>query len=94
MNRLTVGLLATFTVLLLGCGLLAYVLRDRAAQVDANAPRAGTPGATATPPPADNQERPLLWQLFGSDSQYVLAAQTLVCDRAIRVRLTTKTQSH
>lgn len=68
MNRLTVGLLATFTVLLLGCGLLAYVLRDRAAPADANAPRAGTPSATATPPPADNQERPLLWQLFGSDS--------------------------
>lgn len=68
MNRLTVGLLATFTVLLLGTGLLAYVLRDRAAPADANAPRAATPSATATPPPADNQERPLLWQLFGSDS--------------------------
>lgn len=67
MNRLTVGLLATFTVLLLGSGLLAYVLRDRAA-ADANVQRSATPSATATPPPAENQERPLLWQLFGSDS--------------------------
>ena len=67
MNRLTVGLLATFAVLLLGCGLLAYVLRDRAA-ADANVQRSASPNATATPPPADNQERPLLWQLFGSDS--------------------------
>ena len=29
MNRLTVGLLATFAAILLGSGVLAYVLRDR-----------------------------------------------------------------
>lgn len=62
MNRLTVGLLATFVVLLLGTGLLAYVLRDRA----------GTPSApAASQAPAesqDNENRPLFWQLFGSDS--------------------------
>lgn len=62
MNRLTVGLLATFTVLLLATGLLAFVLRDRA----------GTPSAPpASQAPAEsqnNETRPLLWQLFGSDS--------------------------
>ena len=61
MNRLTVGLLATFTVLLLGTGLLAYVLRDRAAPANA-------PVATAPPVESQNSNRPLLWQLFGSDS--------------------------
>ena len=69
MNRLTVGLLATFVALLLGSGLLAYVLRDRAAPTDVNLQRSEKQGAaanaTATPPPA---EHPLLWQLFGLDS--------------------------
>jgi len=68
MNRLTVGLLATFAALLLGSGLLAYVLRDRSAPADASVQRtenrAGAP--TATPSPAENH--PLLWQLFGLDS--------------------------
>jgi hypothetical protein len=36
MNRVTVAVLATFVVLLLGCGLLAYVLRD---ETNAVAPR-------------------------------------------------------
>jgi uncharacterized membrane protein len=62
MNRLTVGLLATFVALLLGTGLLAYVFRDRA----------GTPSVPASSPtPAESrtsENRPLLWQLFGSDS--------------------------
>jgi uncharacterized membrane protein len=70
MNRLTVGLLATFAVLLLGSGLLAYVLRERAApagtSVQSTENRAGAPTATATPAPAEN--RPLLWELFGFDS--------------------------
>ena len=68
MNRLTVGLLATFTVLLLGSGLLAYVFRDRPATVEVNGQRAATPSATATPTPTESQNRPLLWELFGSDS--------------------------
>lgn len=71
MNRLTVGLLATFVALLLGSGLLAYVLRDRTtpapADVSVQHSEKGDKGAnaTATAPPA---ERPLLWQLFGGDS--------------------------
>jgi hypothetical protein len=66
MNRLTVGLLATFVALLLGSGFLAYVLRDRTAPVNANAPGSGPPISTSTPPAPEH--RPLLWQLFGSDS--------------------------
>jgi len=67
---MTVGLLATFVALLLGSGLLAYVLRDRAAHVNSGAPqtenRSGTGFATA--PSTDTQSRPLLWQLFGSEA--------------------------
>jgi uncharacterized membrane protein YhiD involved in acid resistance len=66
MNRLTVGLLASFVALLLGSGLLAYVLRDRTAPVNASAPSSAPPISTSTPPAPDH--RPLLWQLFGSDS--------------------------
>jgi uncharacterized membrane protein YhiD involved in acid resistance len=71
MDRLTVGLLATFVALLLGSGLLAYVLRDRnaPAPADVSVPHEkGDKGANAvaTPPPAEN--RPLLWQLFGGDA--------------------------
>src|SRR5262245_48149163 len=65
MNKLTVAMLATFVALLLGSGLVAYVLRDRA---DVPAPQPGSPSAAATPAHADNQNRPLLWQLFGSES--------------------------
>src|SRR5262245_63802182 len=70
MNRLTLGILATFVALLLASGLLAYVLRDRTAPGIANVPhtesRAGNT-AVATPSTNENQH-PLLWQLFGSDS--------------------------
>lgn len=70
MNRLTVGLLATFVALLLGSGLLAYVLRDRAVPAGTSVQQtekgSGAPNATATPAPAER--RPLLWELFGFDS--------------------------
>lgn len=70
MNRLTVGLLATFVALLLGSGLLAYVLRDRTVPTDVSVQRSEKQGAasnaSATPPPAEHH--PLLWQLFGLDS--------------------------
>lgn len=66
MNRLTLGILATFVALLLASGLLAYVLRDRTAPGIANVPHTSNT-AVATPPANENQH-PLLWQLFGSDS--------------------------
>lgn len=79
MNRLTLGLLATFAAILLGSGLLAYVLRDRSASDGTNAAAArsniavGSPAAAATPQTGtENQSKrgsnPLLWELFGPDS--------------------------
>src|SRR5882724_1010727 len=77
MNRLTLGLLATFVAILLGSALLAYVLRDRSGSAGTNTAAqsesaASAPGATATPDSGDSQgkhgSRPLLWDLFGPDS--------------------------
>lgn len=69
MNRLTVGLLATFLVLLLGSGLLAFVLRNHTVpagpSVQKTENRSENPAAT---PAAPVENRPLLWQLFGFDS--------------------------
>ena len=50
MNRLTLGILATFVVILLGSGLLAYVFRDRSTGVNSGAAQtASSPGPAATP---------------------------------------------
>jgi hypothetical protein len=77
MNRLTVGLLATFVAILLGSGLLAYVLRDRPADKNAAAARTENPASTpntAETPQAETEKQgkkgnhPLLWELFGPDS--------------------------
>ena len=69
MNRLTVGLLATFLALLLGSGLLAFVLRNRTVPAGPSVQRtenqSENPSAT---PAAPVENRPLLWQLFGFDS--------------------------
>lgn len=69
MNRLTVGLLATFLSLLLGSGLLAFVLRNRTVPAGTSVQRTekGPENPTGTPAPAV-ENRPLLWQLFGFDS--------------------------
>lgn len=77
MNRLTVGLLATFVAILLGSGLLAYVLRDRPAAETKAAARTENPASSpnnAETPPAETEKQgkkgshPLLWELFGPDS--------------------------
>src|SRR6266850_2227089 len=79
MNRLTFGLLATFAAILLGSGLLAYVLRDRSAPPGTNvaAERSdnpeSTPGVAGTPHTETEKQskggsHPLLWELFGPDS--------------------------
>ena len=60
MNRVTLGVLATFVLILLVSGMLAYVFRD---------PSGST--VTATPSPAANQTQqdiPLIGELFGSDA--------------------------
>ncbi|HZN08936.1 MAG TPA: DUF4956 domain-containing protein [Pyrinomonadaceae bacterium] len=60
MNRLTLAVLSTFVVILLGSGFLAYVFRDQP----------GTAVTTSsTPAPAETpREIPLLGQLFGPDA--------------------------
>jgi hypothetical protein len=74
MNRLTLGLLAIFAVLLLGSGMLAYVFRDRSASAGTHpaANSTSTPGSSATPQPGtENQNKPggnPLTELFGADS--------------------------
>jgi uncharacterized membrane protein YhiD involved in acid resistance len=67
MNRVTAAVVVTFVVLLLGSGLVAYVLRD---QPNAVTPASST-GAVAAPAASENQARhqiPLFGELFGPDA--------------------------
>lgn len=65
MNRLTLAVLATFVVILLGSGFLAYVFRDRTGSPATST----TSSSTATPTPAaPQQEIPLVGELFGPDA--------------------------
>src|SRR6185295_9137688 len=71
MNRLTIGLLATFAAILLGSGLLAYALRNSAAPAGTNvaAERPDNPESnTGTEKQSKGGSHPLLWELFGPDS--------------------------
>ena len=64
MNRVTLAVMATFVVLLVGSGIIAYVLRDQP-----NA--APTGGSVAAPAASDTQAKhqiPLLGELFGPDA--------------------------
>jgi hypothetical protein len=63
MNRVTVAVWGTFVVLLIGSGILTYVLRDPS-------PTAPTPAGVATPTPGAQQRGgvPLLGELFGPDA--------------------------
>src|SRR5215203_2575373 len=65
MNRVTLAVLAMFVVILLGSGLLTYVLREpaRSAVTPSTAP-----GATPSPIPAENHQNPFLGELFGPDA--------------------------
>jgi uncharacterized membrane protein YhiD involved in acid resistance len=67
MNRVTAAVVVTFVVLLLGSGIVAYVLRD---QPNAVTPASST-GAVAAPAASENQARhqiPLFGELFGPDA--------------------------
>lgn len=59
MNRVTLGVLATFVLILLGSGILAYVFRDPSGSV-------GTAPASATANQS-RQDLPLIGELFGAD---------------------------
>ena len=64
MKSVTLAVLGTFAVLLIGTGLLAYVFRDGSGP-------AVTTSATPSPAPAQNQPQPdvpLLGELFGPDA--------------------------
>lgn len=73
MNRMTVAVLATFVVILLGSGFLAYVFRDQqrvAVTSPAAAPSASPGSQVPAPAASDSQARrgvPLLGELFGHD---------------------------
>lgn len=72
MNRITLGVLSTFVLILLGSGILSYVW---------HAPAAGAPTptsvATGTPAPAAGPtDAPLLWELFGHDTPGLVPSGT------------------
>src|ERR1043165_6855051 len=73
MNRLTVAVLATFVVILVGSGILAYVLSDQpASPAGSTAAPSASPGASIATPAASDREAgnrvPLLGELFGPDA--------------------------
>ncbi len=64
MNRVTLGVLGTFVIILLLSGVLAYFSRERTK----NAASATSTTSTATSPSGESNENPILSQLFGPDS--------------------------
>ena len=73
MNRLTVAVLATFVVILLGSGLLAYVFRDHKGTAVTTATPSASPAAGQIPAPAASEREaqrgiPLLGEMFGPDA--------------------------
>ncbi len=66
MNRLTLAVLATFVVILLGSGFLAYVFRDHPGSPAT--PSTATPGTAAPTPAVPQQEIPFIGELFGPDA--------------------------
>lgn len=69
MNRVTLGVVMTFVVILLLTGSLAYYLRDRtAAGTTSSPPPASSPRPGASPAPAATPESlPLIGEIFGPD---------------------------
>ena len=64
MNRVTVAVLGLFIAILLGSGILAYVLRE---QPRTAAVPAASPSVTPTGESQSQREIPLIGQLFGPD---------------------------
>ena len=55
MNRLTVAVLATFVVILLGSGLLAYVFRDQSGTAVTTPTPSASPATGQIPAPAASE---------------------------------------
>jgi uncharacterized membrane protein YhiD involved in acid resistance len=73
MNRLTIAVLATFVVILLGSGLLAYIFRDQNGVTVTTATPSGSPahGQIAAPAASEREAQrgiPLMGELFGPDA--------------------------
>jgi Domain of unknown function (DUF4956) len=74
MNRLTVAVLGTFVVILLGSGILAYVLSDHSqtTSVTSSAAPSPSPGAPIAAPAASDKaarhQIPLFGEIFGPDA--------------------------
>lgn len=70
MNRLTAAVLATFVVILVACGLLAYMLRDQPATtvISTSTPSGSAVAAPAASEKAAQHGNPLLGELFGPDA--------------------------
>jgi uncharacterized membrane protein YhiD involved in acid resistance len=67
MNRLTLAVLATFVVILLGSGLAAYILRDRPGTTSVTSSSAPSASPSAATSAASEKEPSILGQLFGPD---------------------------
>ena len=85
MNRLTVGLLATFVALLLGSGLLAYVLRDRTAPAPADVSvqhsEKGDKGANATATAEEQERTERIWWYLLFAGLLLLGLEPLLANR-------------
>ena len=71
MNRMTVAVLATFVVILLGSGFLAYVFRNQPAAAVTSTASPTPSGQVAAPAASESHARrgvPLLGELFGADA--------------------------
>jgi uncharacterized membrane protein YhiD involved in acid resistance len=85
MKRVTVGVLATFVVILLSSGLVAYLLRDSSS--DTPAGETSTTTAQQTPQAERSAKKGLLWEVFGSDTTG-LVPSTVASWEATAARIT------
>lgn len=67
MNRVTIAVLVTFVVLLLGSGLIAYILREEPNAVTPTSSSGAVAAPAASGPKADHNI-PLLGEIFGPDA--------------------------
>ena len=67
MNRITFAVLGTFIVVLIGSGILAFVLRDQSRPVVTTTATASPGAESQSATPAPGQKIPLIGELFGPD---------------------------
>ena len=92
MNRLTVAVLATFVVILLGSGLLAYVFRDQSETAVTTTTPSPAPATAPIPAPAASERDarrgiPLLGELFGPDDTGLSSPADLASWEATSARI-------